>query len=625
MYDGVRVPMFWTNICKLMDNTTAAIKSASEAAISEQDALHGLTWWQKAVVYQVLVPSFKDTNGDGHGDLLGIAENLDYLAELGINIVWLSPIFESPMADMGYDISDYKKVNPLYGTLEDLELVIRSAHERGLRIILDIALNHTSFQHEWFQASRRSRRTPNGPKKNWYIWNPGKIDNDGNRIAPNNWESAFGGSAWTWDDEAGEFYLHLFGETQPDLNWDCVEVRDSLYDILRWWLDKGIDGFRLDCMNLISKTPGFPDAPVSKAGSYYQPANCLFANGPHVHEYIQEMNEKVLSKYDVVTIGEMSCGVTPEQAIEYTSKYKARQELNLVIQFQHVELDCHDGDKWLLREWELPELKRIVTEWQTALIKSGGWNTLWTENHDQPRGISRFTTSNPRFRALCAKLLAIWLFTMQGTVFIYQGQELGMINPGCFSEELNKDIETVTFWKAASEASQNGHPDRAENAKKAIIQKGRDNTRVPIQWTDAPHGGFTSPSAEPWLPLCRDGNEWCIETQRKDDDSVYNFYREIIRLRGQHPTLFCGTYECLDPDNLRTWTYTRRSKNGLYLVMLNFSCDAVASRPSEEGLTLRDAKLIISNYKNTSDPNDEPVVMRPFEGRLYQLRVDDPI
>ncbi|KAL1846454.1 hypothetical protein Plec18170_009180 [Paecilomyces lecythidis] len=289
------------------------------------------------------------------------------------------------------------------------------------------------------------------------------------------------GSAWTWDDEAGEFYLHLFGEAQPDLNWDCVEVRDSLYDILRWWLDKGIDGFRLDCINLISKTPGFPDAPVSKTGSYYQPANCLFANGPHVHEYIQEMNEKVLSEYDVVTIGEMSCGVTPSQAVEYTSKYKARPELNLVIQFQHVELDCYDGDKWLLREWELPELKRIVTEWQTALIQSGSWNTLWTENHDQPRGISRFTTSNPRFRALCAKLLSIWLFTMQGTVFIYQGQELGMINPGCFSEDMNRDIETIMFWKAASEASRNGYPDRAENAKKAIIQKGRDNTRVPIR------------------------------------------------------------------------------------------------------------------------------------------------
>ncbi|KAL2217801.1 alpha-amylase [Thermoascus aurantiacus ATCC 26904] len=604
-----------------MDSTEGKREPESSAAQKEHEEVKNLRWWQRATVYQVLVPSFKDTNDDGRGDLQGVLENLDYFVDLGVDIVWLSPIFESPMFDMGYDISDYKNVNPLYGTLDDVYRLVKKSHEKGLKLILDIALNHTSQEHEWFQTSRVSRRDPNGPKRDWYIWRPPKYDAEGNKQPPNNWESAFGGSAWTWDEEAQEYYLHLFGDKQPDLNWENPELRQELYEVLRWWLDKGIDGFRLDCMNLISKTPGLPDAQVTKPDSPFQPANCLFANGPNVHTYLQEMYEHVFSKYDVVTIGEMSCGITPAQAIEYVSLNKPRPELNLIIQFQHVELDCYDGDKWLLREWELPELKKIITEWQHTMIHHRGWNTLWTENHDQPRGVSRFTTSNPRFRALCAKLLATWLFTLQGTPFVYQGQELGMINPGCFSEEMNKDIETVMFWNSAAEAAKDGNPQKAENAKRAILQKGRDNTRVPIPWSDGPHGGFTTPTAKPWIPPCPDGDEWCLKNQQKASDSVLSFYHDIIRLRKFHPTLLYGTYECLDPDNPRTWSYIRRSKHACYLVILNFSADAASCSYTQEGLTLHSARLLICNYNTKTESTEDPLVLRPYEGRLYKLKI----
>ncbi|KAF4258107.1 hypothetical protein V6000_000676 [Aspergillus fumigatus] len=378
------------------------------------------------------------------------------------------------------------------------------------------------------------------------------------------------GSVWEWDELAGEFCayfvilmlnlgltedqdLHIFGKNQPDLNWDCEEVRKELYSVLRFWLDKGVDGFRLDTMNLVSKTSSFPDAPISKEGSIWQPANYLFANGPHIHEYLQEMHEEVFSHYDCMTLAEMSCGVSAPEAVRYTSRFNARPELNLVIQFQHVELDCHDGDKWMLREWELPELKRIINEWQETLVKNGGWNTVWMENHDQPRGISRFTTNSPRFRALCAKLLALWQFTLQGTNLIFQGQELGMINPGLFSEDMNQDIETIQYWKAACEEAGSEAPHKLELAKKAIIQKGRDNTRIPIPWTEDPHGGFTDPKAKPWLPAFDHGGEWCHASQRHSPESVWSFYRSLITMRKANPTLASTPFERQAYPLILTW------------------------------------------------------------------------
>ncbi|BDD56159.1 hypothetical protein MAP00_001636 [Monascus purpureus] len=581
-----------------------------------------MKWWQKATIYQVLIQSFQDTDGDGKGDIRGIVEKLDYFVTLGIDVVWVSPIFESPMCDMGYDISNYRKVNPIFGTMEELELLIRETHKRDMKIILDIALNHTSSEHEWFQTSRRARKDPSLGKRDWYFWSPGKRDEHGNRVPPNNWESTFTGSVWEFDELADEFYLHIFGKGQPDLNWDCEDVRNALYDVLRFWLDKGVDGFRLDTMNLVSKTSDFPDAPISKPGSEWQPANFLFANGPHIHEYLQEMYQEVFAHYDAMTLAEMSCGVTPAQAVEYTSRHKTRPELCLVIQFQHVEVDSRDGDKWLLREWELPELKYIITEWQETLANNGGWNTLWMENHDQPRGISRFTTNSPRFRALCAKLLALWQFTLQGTNLVFQGQELGMVNPGLFSEEMNQDIETVQFWQEACEAAGSGQAERLELAKKAIIQKGRDNTRVPIPWTADPHGGFTTPGAKPWLPPCDHGHQWCQASQQKSPESVWSFYRAMIKMRKNYPTLYYGRYECLDIENTRIWAYKRRSKQTCYLVVLNFSPNASSWMYPEHGINLTGSKLLISNYLTAEETStDDMLLLRPFEGRLYQLKV----
>ncbi|KAL5694739.1 hypothetical protein EMGR_002168 [Emarellia grisea] len=521
--------------------------------------------------------------------------------------------------------------------MQDMELLIEETHRRGLRLILDIALNHTATEHEWFQTSRRARKDPRLGKRDWYFWSEGKLDEFGNRIPPNNWESTFTGSVWEWDELAGEFCayfvilmlnlgltedqdLHIFGKNQPDLNWDCEEVRKELYSVLRFWLDKGVDGFRLDTMNLVSKTSSFPDAPISKEGSIWQPANYLFANGPHIHEYLQEMHEEVFSHYDCMTLAEMSCGVSAPEAVRYTSRFNARPELNLVIQFQHVELDCHDGDKWMLREWELPELKRIINEWQETLVKNGGWNTVWMENHDQPRGISRFTTNSPRFRALCAKLLALWQFTLQGTNLIFQGQELGMINPGLFSEDMNQDIETIQYWKAACEEAGSEAPHKLELAKKAIIQKGRDNTRIPIPWTEDPHGGFTDPKAKPWLPAFDHGGEWCHASQRHSPESVWSFYRSLITMRKANPTLYYGSYECLDVENPIIWAYKRTSKHKCYLVVLNFSGCASSWNYVNHDVDLSTSRLLMSNHM-TCEASSTPdlIFLRPFEGRLYQL------
>ncbi|PKX98967.1 glycoside hydrolase family 13 protein [Aspergillus novofumigatus IBT 16806] len=588
-------------------NTDRAQSPDASKECQESDSLDKLRWWQKATIYQVLIQSFQDTDGDGKGDLRGIVNHLDYFVALGIDVVWISPIYESPMRDMGYDISDYRKVNPVFGTMQDMELLIEETHRRGLRLILDIALNHTATEHEWFQTSRRARKDPSLGKRDWYFWSEGKLDEFGNRIPPNNWESTFTD-------------LHIFGKNQPDLNWDCEEVRKELYNVLRFWLDKGVDGFRLDTMNLVSKTSSFPDAPISKEGSIWQPANFLFANGPHIHEYLQEMHEEVFSRYDCMTLAEMSCGVSAPEAVRYTSRFNSRPELNLIIQFQHVELDCHDGDKWMLREWELPELKRIINEWQETLVNNGGWNTVWMENHDQPRGISRFTTNSPRFRALCAKLLALWQFTLQGTNLIFQGQELGMINPGLFSEEMNQDIETIQYWKAACEDAGTEAPQKLELARKAIIQKGRDNTRIPIPWTEDPHGGFTDPAAKPWLPAFDHGGEWCHASQRHSPESVWTFYRSLITMRKANPTLYYGSYECLDVENPIIWAYKRTSKHKSYLVVLNFSGCASSWNYVNHGVDLSTSRLLISNHM-TCEASSTPdlIFLRPFEGRLYQL------
>ncbi|KAL1296915.1 hypothetical protein AAFC00_004526 [Neodothiora populina] len=452
-------------------------------------------WWKEAVIYQIYVPSFKDTNKDGYGDIRGVIQNLDYLHDLGINTIWLSPVCDSPFYDMGYDMSDYRSIGPKSGTINDLETLIQMAHERDMKILMDIALNHTSTEHAWFKASREAQSdVGDQSKRNYYISRDGKVDPDGNEMSPNNWESVFEGSMWEYDEVAKKYYLHIFGNVQADFNWDCAALREEVFEVLRFWLDKGIDGFRLDAINLVSKVPGLPDAPILNPSRHEQKANDFFANGPNIHLYLQEMYEKVFTHYKCVVLGEMSCGITTQQAVDYLAPSNGKPEIDLIIQFNHVELDCIDGDKWLLRDWQLRELKDVTTKWQHTTTKIGAWNTVWMENHDQPRAISRFTYPTLVLRPYAAKLLALHMLTLRGTVLIYQGQELGLANPEDFTEDMMRDIETLIFWRkidhvATDEASRK----RLEAAKHAIKVKGRDAGRVLMPWDRTEHRGFTEP------------------------------------------------------------------------------------------------------------------------------------
>jgi oligo-1,6-glucosidase len=434
-------------------------------------------WWKEAVVYQIYPRSFMDSNGDGIGDLQGILSKLDYLKELGIDVIWLSPVYQSPNDDNGYDISDYRAIQKEFGTMEDFDRLLQEAHARGIKIMLDLVVNHTSDEHPWFVESRSSK---DNDKRDFYFWRPGK---DGKE--PNNWLSCFSGSAWEYDATTDEYYLHIFSKKQPDLNWDNPRVRKEVYDMMKWWLDKGIDGFRMDVINFISKVDGLP----SVEGDGYQWGGAYFMNGPRIHEYLQEMNREVLSHYDLITVGETP-GVTPEQAILYTAE--DRKELQMVFQFEHMELDSGPNVKWDLKPWRLHDLKVTMSKWQTAL-DGKGWNSLYLNNHDQPRMVSRFGDDG-KYRVESAKMLATFLHMMQGTPYIYQGEEIGMTNVRFSSIDEYRDIETLNMYR---EYRERGVP--VESIMESIYAKGRDNARTPMQWNDSENAGFTT--GKPWIAV----------------------------------------------------------------------------------------------------------------------------
>ncbi|KAK3939398.1 alpha-amylase [Diplogelasinospora grovesii] len=594
---------------------------------SKDEADTGEPWWTDAVIYQIFVPSFKDTNADGYGDLNGITEKLNYLVQLGVDVIWLSPIFDSPMYDMGYDISDYYTINPLYGDMEDFNQLLNAAHRKGLRVILDVALNHTSSENRWFKKSVAAHLgEPNG-MGDFYIWEDAIEDAQGNKRPPSNWASVFEGCMWEWVPEISKYYLHIFGRAQPDLNWENPHVRRAVYNVLRFWLDKGVDGFRLDAINCISKVrneDGWPDAQIIWPLRFEQKANQMFANGPRVHDYLREMHDEVFAHYDALALGEMSCGITPELGSEFISRDRGKQELDLIVHFEHVELDCVDGDKWILRDWELPELKAAVSKWQTRMAEVGGWDTVWMENHDQPRGLSRFCKATKICRELGAKLLAMWLFTLQGTVLLYQGQELGMQNPDEFSEDMVRDVETVIYWNAIrSRHKDEGALQMLELARKAIVTKGRDVGRIPIPWSPSCHdsGGFTSSSAHPWLPIHPNLEEFAAEKQIRDHDSVWVFYRNMIRLRKEHKALIYGVYEIIEPNHPSIFAYTRTWVDECYLIALNFvgeDTDWELPPPCREGWS-----LVTSNYQQgQGDPArrvaSDRRMFRPYEGIIWR-------
>ncbi|WP_066172245.1 glycoside hydrolase family 13 protein [Bacillus marinisedimentorum] len=549
-------------------------------------------WWKKSVVYQIYPRSFMDSNGDGIGDLQGIISKVDYLKTLGIDVVWLSPVYESPNDDNGYDISDYRKVMDNFGTMEDWDQLLEELHKRDIKLVMDLVVNHTSDEHAWFVESRKSKENP---YRDYYIWRPGN-----NGAEPNNWESSFSGSAWQHDPETDEYYLHLFSKKQPDLNWENEEVRSEIYDMMKWWLDKGIDGFRMDVINFISKHPDLPDAEVMPGQSYGTGKN-YFRNGPKIHDYLQEMNREVLSKYDIMTVGEMP-GVKPDMAKLYTGEQ--RNELNMVFQFEHMGVDSGPNGKWDVLPPDVLKLKKIMAKWQYEL-EEDGWNSLYFSNHDQPRSVSRFG-NDQSYRVESAKMLATVLHMMKGTPYIYQGEELGMTNVAFSSLEEYRDIETLNMYKEKREEGI-AH----DELMKRIHQNSRDNARTPMQWNSSEHAGFTT--GTPWIKVNPNFNEINAESQVEDPDSIFNYYRELIELRKTHDVIIDGTFDLLAEDDEQVFAYTRTHDEQQLLVICNFTSETPAFN-LPEGFS--GAQLLLANYEDSRE-QEQTIKLRPYEARIY--------
>ncbi|PFA69489.1 glucohydrolase [Bacillus sp. AFS015802] len=552
-------------------------------------------WWKESVVYQIYPRSFMDSNGDGIGDIKGIISKLDYLKKLGIDVVWLSPVYESPNDDNGYDISNYKKILDEFGTMADWEEMLREMHKREMKLVMDLVVNHSSDEHGWFVESRKSK---DNPFRDYYIWREGK---DGRE--PNNWESVFSGSAWEYDEATDEYFLHIFSKKQPDLNWENPKLRGEIYDMMKFWLDKGIDGFRMDVINFISKVPGLPDAP-NPEGNRYASGHEYFMNGPLIHEFLNEMNQEVLSRYDVMTVGEMP-GVTPEEAVLYTGE--DRDEVNMVFQFEHMDVDSGPGGKWDVIPFDLVKLKTILTKWQTNL-HGKGWNSLYWNNHDQPRIVSRLGDDG-EYRVKSAKMLATLLHLMQGTPYIYQGEELGMTNVRFSSIDEYKDIETLNMYR--EKIAQGMNPDEI---MKSIYIKGRDNARTPMQWNSGNQGGFTE--GEPWIAINPNYKEINAEKVLNDSGSIFYHYQKLIALRKEHDIIPYGSFELHYADHPSVYAYTRTYGNEKILVLCNVSgekqvIDNVAS------FDIKQANILISNEENN---NDDPFTLNPWEATAYYFK-----
>lgn len=551
-------------------------------------------FWKEAVVYQIYPRSFKDSNGDGIGDLQGIHSKLDYLKELGVDVIWLSPVYKSPNDDNGYDISDYYDIMDEFGTLQDWDELLEGLHNRGMKLMMDLVVNHSSDEHAWFMESRSSK---DNPYRDYYIWRPGHEDG----TAPNNWTSFFSGSAWQYDDMTAEYYLHLFTKKQPDLNWENPKLRQSIYDMMTFWLDKGVDGFRMDVINLISKVPGLPDdgkEGLSDGSPYYM-------NGPRIHEFLREMNEQVLSKYEVMTVGEAP-GATVEEAIKYTGK--DRHELQMVFQFEHMDVDSGAEGKWDLVPWTLPKLREVLHKWQTGLAEDG-WNSLYLNNHDQPRMVSRFG-NDKEYRGESAKMLATLLHTLKGTPYIYQGEELGMTNVKFTSIEEYRDVEIHNMY---NEKVVQGGADPG-TIMQAIETKGRDNARTPMQWNTEASAGFTT--GTPWIGVNPNYTEINAEAAVADPESIFHYYRKLIALRKQNPVMVYGDYELIMQDHEQIYAYTRTLNQEKWLIVLNFTGEPVML-DLPDGLHTEGSRMIITNYSEDGMNVGE---LRPYEARVYSLK-----
>ncbi len=597
-------------------------------------------WWQSAVVYQIYPRSFCDADGDGIGDLAGILTKLDYLQRLGVDVLWLSPMFPSPQDDAGYDISDYTDVDPVFGSLADFDRLLAEVHRRDMKLVLDLVVNHTSDEHPWFQQSASGK---DDPKRDWYWWRGPRAGMAAGApgAEPTNWGSAFSGSAWEFDEASGEYYLHLFSRKQPDLNWENPQVRTAVYDMMRWWLDRGVDGFRMDVINMISKDPRLPDGPVRPGG--YGDASPYYVCGPRIHEFLQEMSAQVFAGRtgQLLTVGEMP-GVTVEQARLFTDP--ARHEVDMVFQFEHVQLD-HGIDKFHPIAFRLTDLKASLGRWQAGLAEVG-WNSLYWNNHDQPRVVSRFGDDSDRYRVRSATMLATVLHLHRGTPYVYQGEELGMTNAPFSSIADFRDIESLNYYAAAMAGEGFGHPvagdpledrraggpasiehrptpggvrpDEAE-VLAALRKMSRDNARTPMQWTAGPQAGFSS--VEPWIGVNPNHRQINAEAELADPDSVFSHYRKLIELRHAHPIVARGDFTMLLPGDEQVYAFHRQLDSEQWLVLGNFS-PAVLPVPLPDAPDWAAAELLLGNYREPDPASSAALSLRPWECRVYRRTVD---
>ncbi len=528
------------------------------------------TWWKEAIMYQIYPRSFQDSNGDGIGDIRGIINRLDYLESLGIDIIWLGPVYQSPNDDNGYDISDYYSIHPEFGTMEDLEELLGGLHRRGIKLIMDLVVNHTSDEHHWFQEAKKSK---DNPYRNYYHWRPGKYGRP-----PNNWRAFFGGSAWEYDPTTNEYFLHIFTKRQPDLNWENPAVREEIYKMMNFWLDKGVDGFRMDVISLISKRQEFKEA--EEDNLMYMVYN-YYANGPRIHEYLQEMHEKVSSKFDVMTVGE-GPGITKDIALDYVGE--SRNELNMLFQLDLMFIDNGPGGKFDHQPVSLPLFKKIFDEWDAA-IGDKGWNNIFLDNHDFPRMVSRYG-NDKKYRVESSKMLLLFLLTMRGTPCIYMGSEIGMTNTYYPNPEDYRDIETMNYF---NQVQQDGG--EIDDALSRVHVQSRDNTRAPLQWASDYQAGFTT--GQPWIKVIDNHKEINVDYAEKDNTSVLHFFRKLISFRKTSPILIYGTYEDLLPEDKNIYLYKRELDNKTWYICLNFS-----NNPQPLPHFIQGKKVLFSNYNS---------------------------
>lgn len=547
--------------------------------------------WHKSVVYQIYPKSFNSYYNRETGDIKGVTEKLDYLQELGVDYIWLTPVYQSPQNDNGYDVSDYYAIDSSYGTMEEFEELLAEAKKREIEIMLDIVVNHSSTEHKWFKEACENK---NSPCRDFYIW----------RDEKNNWQSKFGGSAWEYEEKTKQYYLHLFDKTQADLNWENEQLREEVYEMMRFWLEKGVRGFRLDVINLISKDQRFLDDEGTTATS---DGRKYYTDGPRVHEYLQEMNHEVFAGKDVITVGEMS-STTIDNCIKYSNP--ERKELSMTFSFHHLKVDYPNGDKWTKADFDFVKLKEIMSNWQIEMQKGGGWNALFWCNHDQPRIVSRFG-NDKRYRNESAKMLATALHMLQGTPYIYQGEEIGMTNPNFAEIDLYRDVESLNMYKAKQEEGM---------STKEIIgilkQKSRDNSRTPMQWNEEENAGFSTNT--PWISAAENYKEINVERALRDKESVFYHYKKLIELRKKYDVITEGKYEIIDMNHPNVWAYTRELQDEMLLVINNFYGETITYVvPNEVQIGGMKQEVLLSNYEDASEDISN-LVLRPYESIVYR-------